>query len=94
MLHATGIPLATKMVKAVAGYDLYKGVQMPFGRSSADFGCSTSETSKNVCELPGDFAVDSCSAIHLLSEYLPSVFINRRTERSGNCLHTPKSLYP
>jgi hypothetical protein len=57
----SGIPLATRLLRAAAGYDLYKGVQMPFGRASADFACAGSDTSKNVCELPGDVAVRSLS---------------------------------
>lgn len=54
--HA-GIPVSTKLMKAAAGYDLYKGVQMPYGAGSADFACTNSATSKNICELAGDVTV-------------------------------------
>nr|QOL01138.1 putative extracellular protein CSOL_061 [Pseudococcomyxa simplex] len=60
----SGIPLATKLLKPVAGYDLYRGLQMPYGSGSADFACAKSDTSKNVCELPGDVtaAQEACDA--------------------------------
>ena len=64
--ECAGIPLATKLLKAAPGYDLYRGVQMPYGSGSADFACPNSETSKNVCELPGDVTVSA-----VLSPFLP-----------------------
>lgn len=35
---------------------------MPYGSGSADFACAKSETSKNVCELPGDVTVSAVLA--------------------------------
>ncbi|CAL8470071.1 g9613 [Coccomyxa elongata] len=60
----SGIPLATKLLKAAPGYDLNRGLQMPYGSGSADFACAKSDTSKNVCELPGDVtaAAQACDA--------------------------------
>lgn len=57
--ECAGIPLATKLLKAAPGYDLNRGLQMPYGSGSADFACAKSDTSKNVCELPGDVTVSA-----------------------------------
>ena len=55
--------MASRLLRDLPGYSLYKAAQMPFGRKSGDFACAQSYTSKQICELPGNLTVSPVASL-------------------------------